>query len=106
LSIEDRKTEVVHAMALETETCDYVVESDLVPGNELIWRYHGAPYNVIVKAVHGKYEQYAGLDGGGGGGTENQFAMGAKFKGIGRTISCSCIRNGLTPSLASPPYGG
>ena len=50
---------MVHGKVLETETCDYVLESDFKPGAELIWRYHGVPYNVVVKAVHGKiYRTY------------------------------------------------
>ena len=53
--IEDNKVHTVHSGALETESCDFVTDSDLRTLSTLVWRYKGAPYTVEVLEIHGKH---------------------------------------------------
>lgn len=54
ISLEDNKTHSINSKDLETETCEFVTDSDLYEGNELIWKCKGVPYTVEVKEVHGE----------------------------------------------------
>lgn len=52
--IENNKVHTVHSSALETDSCDFVTDSDLKTQSTLVWRYKGAPYTVEVLEIHGK----------------------------------------------------
>lgn len=54
LSIEDNKTYTCSTKALGTDTCNFVTETDLIKGRELIWTYKGVPYTVELMDVHGR----------------------------------------------------
>ncbi len=57
---EDNTTCTVHARKLETDSSDFVTESDLQEGAELVWRCKGKPYTVEVKDIHGNlHEQFS-----------------------------------------------
>ena len=38
---------------LGTATCEYVTDSDLQQGKELVWQYKGVPYTVEIVDIHG-----------------------------------------------------
>ncbi len=52
-SAEEDMNHIVNAKCLETEECDFVTDSDLQPGVELVWRFKGVPYTVKVVDVNG-----------------------------------------------------
>ena len=58
ISLQDNKTFVVPAEALETETCEFVTDDNVKTGNELIWRHKGIPYTVLVDDVYGEWHNY------------------------------------------------
>ena len=43
----------MEAGKLESEVCDFVTDSDLQKGKELICRFKGTPYTVKVVDIHG-----------------------------------------------------